>query len=94
MFCPRLLLPWAATLAALALLLAARPAPAQGEVGYYYETFHYGYNPGYYARRYTTPPAGFEGGYTKTAPTPAAAGARLRYAAPGSPSRPSRPEMK
>jgi uncharacterized protein (TIGR03000 family) len=35
---------------------AVRPARGQGAGGYYYETYHYGYNPGYYARRYPVPP--------------------------------------
>jgi uncharacterized protein (TIGR03000 family) len=83
MFGPRSTLPWAATLATTALLLASRPAPAQGPSGYYYETFHYGYNPGYYARRYPAPPAGYGSGYAKTAAGPVTAG-WLLYAAPPS----------
>ncbi len=42
---------WAATFAAAVSLLLASSAPAQTAGGYYYETFRYGYNPGYYARR-------------------------------------------
>ena len=36
--------------------LAVRPAQGQGAGGYYYETSLYGYNPGYYARRYAVRP--------------------------------------
>jgi uncharacterized protein (TIGR03000 family) len=42
---------WAATLAVAIPFFFASPAPAQTPGGYYYETFRYGYNPGYYARR-------------------------------------------
>jgi len=35
---------------------AVRPALGQGAGGYYYETYLYGYNPGYYARRYPALP--------------------------------------
>jgi uncharacterized protein (TIGR03000 family) len=38
------------------LLLTPRAAPGQSTGGYYYETYRYGYNPGYYARRYSTLP--------------------------------------
>jgi uncharacterized protein (TIGR03000 family) len=36
--------------------LAVRPAQGQSAGGYYYETSLYGYNPGYYARRYAVRP--------------------------------------
>jgi uncharacterized protein (TIGR03000 family) len=36
--------------------LAVRPVLGQSAGGYYYETYRYGYNPGYYSRRYTVPP--------------------------------------
>jgi uncharacterized protein (TIGR03000 family) len=39
-------------------LLAPRGALGQTTGGYYYETFRYGYNPGYYARRFTKRPTG------------------------------------
>jgi uncharacterized protein (TIGR03000 family) len=86
---------WAAVLATTTLLLAADPARAQGPGGYYYETFRYGYNPGYYARRYAVPPPEQQGAYfgayratTKTAPGPVSSGAWLHYAvAPAAPQR-------
>jgi uncharacterized protein (TIGR03000 family) len=37
--------------------LTIQPALGQGPGGYYYETYRYGYNPGYYARHYPSPPA-------------------------------------
>ncbi len=37
-------------------LLAARPATAQSTTAYYYYTYSYGYNPGYYAHRYPARP--------------------------------------
>jgi uncharacterized protein (TIGR03000 family) len=76
---PQRSLTWAATLATAALLLATRPAAAQ--TGYYYDTFRYGYNPGYYARRYTPSLYGY-GGNAKTAPSPSAAGTWRFYSAP------------
>jgi uncharacterized protein (TIGR03000 family) len=88
MFCLRRPITWAATLATVAVLVAVRPAPAQSSAGYYYETFRYGYNPGYYARRYTSVPAGYEGPHygayrtvTKTTPSPVGSSAWLHYAA-------------
>jgi hypothetical protein len=59
-----------AALAALALLVPARPAPAQGPGRYYYETYGYGYNPGYYARHCPPPAPG--------ASFPSSAGADLK----------------
>jgi uncharacterized protein (TIGR03000 family) len=68
-------------LGAAVLLLAPGLAPGQSTGGYYYETYRYGYNPGYYARRYSTspqangPPAKTSangGTYLFYAPTPAA----------------------
>jgi uncharacterized protein (TIGR03000 family) len=89
MICAWRSLTWAAALATMALLFASLPARAQSSpAGYYYETFRYGYNPGYYARRYTAPPAGNQsvsfgayGGNAKTAPTSVTPGTWLRYAA-------------
>ena len=78
MFCPLRPPVWATALATAALLFAVQPAPAQGTAGYYYETFRYGYNPGYYARRVAVP-----GPYatpTKTSPPGVAPGAYVRYA--------------
>jgi uncharacterized protein (TIGR03000 family) len=72
---------WSAALAAAALLLAGQPAAAQGMAGYYYETYRYGYNPGYYARRVVVP-----GPYvttTKTSPPGVAPGSYVRYAPAG-----------
>jgi uncharacterized protein (TIGR03000 family) len=53
-------------LVALALPLTARTARGQNAGGFYYETYFYGYNPGYYARRYPAPPGSVAPG--KTAP--------------------------
>jgi uncharacterized protein (TIGR03000 family) len=84
-----------ASVATAALLIAARPAPAQSAGGYYYETFRYGYNPGYYARRYPVPSAEYQslnfGPYrtaTKTAPGVVSPGAYLRVAPAASPAAP------
>jgi uncharacterized protein (TIGR03000 family) len=41
---------------AIVSALAVRPALGQSTGGHYYETYQYGYNPGYYARRYPAPP--------------------------------------
>jgi uncharacterized protein (TIGR03000 family) len=86
---------WVVTVATAALLLAVRPAPAQSAGGYYYETFRYGYNPGYYARRYPVPSADYYGLYfgpcrtaTKTAPGVVSPGAIVRYA----PAQPAAPQ--
>ena len=88
MICAWRSLTWAATLATVVLLLASRQAWAQSPAGYYYETFRYGYNPGYYAPRFTAPPAGYQSasfgayaGNAKTAPSPVTPGTWLRYAA-------------
>jgi hypothetical protein len=48
----RLLLVLAGALITVVSPPAVRPALGQGAGGYYYETYQYGYNPGYYARRY------------------------------------------
>jgi uncharacterized protein (TIGR03000 family) len=67
----------------VALLLAVGTATAQSTGGYYYyETYRYGYNPGYYARRHLAGHDSF-GPYatvTKTTPGALSAGARLRSA--------------
>jgi uncharacterized protein (TIGR03000 family) len=39
--------------------LAVRSVQAQGTGGYYYETYIYGYNPGYFARTYSVRPSPF-----------------------------------
>jgi uncharacterized protein (TIGR03000 family) len=44
-----------AALGSALLLLIPSIAPGQSTGGYYYETYRYGYNPGYYARLHTTP---------------------------------------
>jgi uncharacterized protein (TIGR03000 family) len=69
---------WAEAFATAALLLAVRPAGAQNTPGYYYETYRYGYDPGYYARRVAIP--GPSVMMTKTSPGGVAPGARVRYA--------------
>ena len=64
--------------------LAVRPARGQGTGSYYYETYLYGYNPGYYARRYAVQPlpvmpsklAPFSLPYVYHVPAPAAAPAK------------------
>jgi uncharacterized protein (TIGR03000 family) len=45
-----------AALGLAGLVLTPRLALGQDTGGYYYETYRYGYNPGYYARRYAAPP--------------------------------------
>jgi uncharacterized protein (TIGR03000 family) len=89
MFSPRQSYACAAILAAAALWSVAPPAPAQDTAAYYYETYRYGYNPGYYARRHPVPTADgrntYFGAYnsrTKTAPGIAAAEVFLSYCAP------------
>jgi uncharacterized protein (TIGR03000 family) len=84
MFCIRQSFVSGTAAATAALLLAAGMAPAQSTGGFYYETYRYGYNPGYYARRY---PAAYDsasfGPYrtvTKTTPGAVSAGALLRPA--------------
>jgi uncharacterized protein (TIGR03000 family) len=77
-----------AALALVGLLSVARSVPAQGPAGYYYETFRYGYNPGYYARRVVVPGHGDAafgpyGVRTKTSPGAVAEGAYLHYASAG-----------
>jgi uncharacterized protein (TIGR03000 family) len=63
----RLLMVLAGALVSVVSPLAARPVLGQGAGGYYYETYRYGYKPGYYARRYTAPPV--FGAPSKLAPT-------------------------
>jgi hypothetical protein len=48
----RLLMILAGALVIAVSPLAVRPVRGQGAGGYYYETYRYGYNPGYYARQY------------------------------------------
>jgi hypothetical protein len=52
----RLLMIVAVAMVAAVSLLVVRPAQGQSAGGYYYSTYVYGYNPGYYAQRYPTLP--------------------------------------
>jgi uncharacterized protein (TIGR03000 family) len=87
--------PWRSTSAAMSLvgvllLLAPRPVSGQSADGYYYETFRYGYNPGFYARHYPVPSTEsyslYFGPYhlsaSKTWPGLITAGASVYYAPP------------
>jgi uncharacterized protein (TIGR03000 family) len=65
-----------AALGLAVLLLTPRVTLGQTTGGYYYETFRYGYNPAYYARRFTKRPTG------QTAKTIAASDMYLYYVAP------------
>jgi uncharacterized protein (TIGR03000 family) len=78
---------WTAVLATVLLPIAASSARAQNTSGYYYETFRYGYNPGYYARRFPVPAPGsvnqffgLDRAVSKTMPSTVTAGAYLQYA--------------
>lgn len=70
--------------------LAVRPAHGQGTGGYYYESFMYGYNPGYFASRYRVRPlpvlpgklAPFSLPYVYYVPAPAATPAKRSGAQP------------
>jgi uncharacterized protein (TIGR03000 family) len=69
------------------LPIVASSARAQNASGYYYETFRYGYNPGYYARRFPVPVPGSVNQFfgldragAKTMPSTVTAGAYLQYA--------------
>jgi uncharacterized protein (TIGR03000 family) len=74
----------------MAMFLAATAQPASAQSaggGYYYETFRYGYNPGYYARRHPVPAPDYRGLYfsssavsTKTMPSRVTPGTYLHYA--------------
>jgi uncharacterized protein (TIGR03000 family) len=64
-------------------LLLASSAAAQTAGGYYYETFRYGYNPGYYARRLSAADlAGSPRPTAKSATNGVAPGAYVRYFSP------------
>jgi uncharacterized protein (TIGR03000 family) len=78
------------SLVGVLLLLAAQPVLGQSADGYYYESFRYGYNPGYYARHYPVPSPEYYALYfgpyhlsaSKTWPGLTAAGASVYYAPP------------
>jgi uncharacterized protein (TIGR03000 family) len=53
----RLLMALAGALVTAVSPLAVHPALGQGAANFYYETYLFGYNPGYYARRYVVLPA-------------------------------------